>query len=231
MNIKLWTLSLVLCAILLAPGAQASDENYYDRYQLHASVQSDVENDQLTVQLTAIHQAQNSSDVAQKINQDMAWALKQANQVDGIDIKTQQYNVHPNYNQKKIIGWTGRQILQLQSLDVEKVSKLLKTLQQKLQVTSMSYSPSFDARNSAIDKLISQALTAYRKRAELIVQQMGKESYRVVQLNIDSGHHRPPSPQSLRMEVAAMDSSTTAPTLVSGSSEISVTVSGSIELQ
>ncbi len=225
--------SLVLCGglSLISANLQADDGINYDRYRLQASAQAEVENDQVTVHLTATHQAENSADVSNKINQDMNWAINLAKKIEGVDAKTQQYNIHPNYKKQKITAWTGRQVLQLTSTDTKKIGDLLKTLQERLPVTNMRYSPSFEAKNKAVNGLISKALEAYRHRANLITQSMGKSNYKVIELNIDTGQQGGGHVLYSAMPMVESARSMEAPALNSGTSDTKVTVSGFIELQ
>jgi predicted secreted protein len=78
------------------------------------------------------------------------------------------------------------------------------------------------------DELITQALDAFKQRAELVRKQLSAKSYRIVDIAINGGGPQP-MPQMRGYSMAKADIA--APALEAGSSSVSVNVSGVIELE
>ena len=78
------------------------------------------------------------------------------------------------------------------------------------------------------DDLIAQALDAFRLRAELVRKQLAAKGYRIVDAAINTGGAGPVP----MLRAAVMEAASVAPPAVeAGTSILSVTVSGLVELQ
>ena len=161
-------------------------EPTYDRISLSASAEREVENDVLVAVLFAEHQAQRQQVVSQAVNTAIRWALDKSKATDEIKVQTMQYNTSPLYDKKIIMGWRARQSIRLESKDAEKLSDLIGELQKRLSIGSVNYAVSTASRDLAEEALTSEALAQYRRRAELVTHDLGRKTYRIVQLNINS---------------------------------------------
>ena len=109
------------------------------------------------------------------------------------------------------------------------MSELIGELQERLSIESVSYTVSKAARDLVEESLISEALALYRRRAELVAQEFGRKSYRIVELNINAAGARPaqfayPTRGIATQEMAA------APAIEAGVQTVTVNVSGNIEI-
>jgi predicted secreted protein len=88
-----------------------------------------------------------------------------------------------------------------------------------------------DIRRQAAERaLITQALDAFKDRAELIAKQLGRSDYRIVRLDVTTGDGIV-QPQFRAAPTMAMEAAVAPPTLEAGSQRVNVTVAGTIELQ
>ena len=85
------------------------------------------------------------------------------------------------------------------------------------------------SREKIENELIAQALEAFKQRAELVRETLGAESYRIVNLDINSGGNVP-APVPMRA-MSAMSEATAPPSLEPGTSTVTVTVDGTLELR
>ena len=77
--------------------------------------------------------------------------------------------------------------------------------------------------------MIAQALDAFKQRAELVRRQLAAKGYRIVDVSINAGGTQP---IPIMMRAAAMEAaSVTPPALEAGTSTLTVSVGGIIELQ
>jgi predicted secreted protein len=109
------------------------------------------------------------------------------------------------------------------------LSELIGELQERLSIQSVNYMVSKAARDLVEESLISEALALYRRRAELVAQELGRKSYRIVELNINAQGARPPQ-IAYATRGLATESLAAAPAIEAGAQTVTVNVSGNIEI-
>jgi predicted secreted protein len=198
----------------------------FDVVTLQAEASREVENDQLVAVLAAEVNGSNPAELAETVNRRMAEALKLASGTPGVKLRSGNYQTTPRYKDQRIDSWTASQELRLESADFAAASRLIGRLQQTLVVRGMSVRLSPEARRSAEDALIGEAIAAFQARAELARNAMKAAGYRVRELNIATSGGGAPRPMMAEMSARA------APVAVeAGVSQVSVTVSGGIQLK
>ena len=219
---------LIFCAYPEA-GAQGSSLTY-DRVNFSVNVQREIENDLLIVSLYTEEEAFQQSQVAERINATMQWVLDITDEERSVQMQTTGYNIYPvNDRNNRLTGWRGRQGIRLQSTDVEILTRLIGALQQKLAIESMTYGISKALRSTAEESLITEAITQFQERAELINSQMGRTGYRVVAMNINTQPNRP-SPLQYQSRALAMEADIAAPVVELGQQTVVVSITATIEL-
>ena len=98
---------------------------------------------------------------------------------------------------------------------------------------SMHFEPRQQTRREIEDRLISEALEAFRQRAELVRNSMQAEKFRVISLNINTNDYAGPvyRDQVMTMSTRAATPSVAAPAVDAGTSRVQVSVHGEIQLQ
>jgi predicted secreted protein len=221
---------LLLIALSAFAAVQAHEpQTVYDRISLSVDAQIEVENDLLVAVLYTEHQGQRQTEVAERVNDAMGWALGKAKTAGDLKVQTLQYTTSPVYRNKVISGWRARQSLRLESRDTSALSEMIGALQERLSVQSIRYSISKTALSGAEDGLISQALTHFKQRARQVTQEMGRDGYRVVQINISTSGQRPP-PVAYNARLQMAEAQAAPPALEAGVQTVTVNVSGTIEL-
>ncbi|HEX7025639.1 MAG TPA: SIMPL domain-containing protein [Gammaproteobacteria bacterium] len=221
-------------AFLLLPFACSAGENeqLFDVFSIQAQAQAEVDNDEMQVILAAEHQNRNPVQLADSINRDMQWALNQVKKAPVLQARTLSYASFPVYEEQKIVAWQAVQQLELKSTDVSALNDMVGKLQTRLQVKHMSFRPTPATRKAAENKLIDQALDAFKARAELVRKNMNAKGYRVVQVDIHAGDQFQPIPLVERADMAMFSKArVAAPAVEAGTSTATVTVNGSIQLQ
>jgi predicted secreted protein len=196
-----------------------------DVVSLQAEASREVENDQLVAVLAAEAHGANPAELAETVNRSMAEALKTARAVPAIQLRTGNYQTFPRYKGQRIDGWTAAQELRLESADFTAAARLIGQLQQSLVVRSMTVRLSPEARRAAEDALMSEAIAAFHARADLARKAMKAGSYRVRNIAIGTSGAR-------IAELSARAMVSQAPVAVEGGvSQVTVTISGSIQLR
>lgn len=197
-----------------------------DVVNLQAEASREVENDQLVAVLAAEAQGASPAELADTVNRKMADALKAAREVPGVKLRAGNYQTFPRPGKDgRIEGWQASEELRLESADFAAAAKLIGRLQQSLNVRSMSLRLAPDTRRAAEDALIGEAVAAFEARAELARKAMKAKGYRIREISIGTAGG---APRPLQYEIAAARAAPVA--LEGGVSQVTVTVSGSIQL-
>jgi predicted secreted protein len=223
----------VVLALLLAgppPAARADADTHYNRIQLQAQQTESVSNDVMHVTLSTFGEARDPAELATRVNDDMQWALGVAKRYAGVTVGTGSYQTYPVYEENELKRWRAQQNLELEGKDSRRVGQLVGELQARLQVKSMSFSVSNEKRITVENRLIGQALEAFKTRAGIIGNNLHSTGYRIVDLSIGTSSPRPPVPYPVGVRAASMTAAESRPGVQAGESEIAVTVSGTIEL-
>lgn len=226
-------LRLVLACLgllLLSLSVQAHDEEIlFNKVNLEAEARREVPNDEMTVLLTVEEQGGKPAELAERVNSDMAWALERAKEDPAIEAETHGYSTYPLYKNGTITGWRVRQELQLKSQEFSKLTELLGRLQERLQIMRMGFNPSPETREKHQNELISEAMERFRNRVKIIQQQMEGRDYRIVNLNVNTSGFGFPRPLMAAELSRAKADTASAPAVEGGKSEVTVTVSGSVQ--
>lgn len=169
-----------------------------------------------------------ASDVAQQVKKQLAEGLRLARAATLVKTNTGSTNTYPNYGRNgKIDGWRMRSEIVLESTDAAALSELVGQLQGKgFGVASLTLLPQPETRKKVEAEAILDALDAFRSRAKLTADALGKP-YRIVRLSV-STNGRQIAPM-LRAGGFAAEASMAMP-VENGDTQINASVSGQIEL-
>lgn len=217
---------LLLALLLWGLQATAAEEPRYQQVHFQVERNQQVGNDQMQVWLSAQAEGNDPAGLARTINETMEWALARGAGREGMRLKTGNYRTQALRDKDRLRGWQVSQDLHIEGTDSPAISTLVGELQERLQVRSMGFSVSNEARREAEEQLMEAALRAFQERAAHIRRIMGAKDHRLVSASIQTGGHFPGP--VLRAQTASMEMA--APAVQAGESEVRVTVAGSIEL-
>ena len=229
MNMKMFLkLNILLILFHMSMLSYAHDEEtLFNVVHLQAASEQEIPNDQMTTVLVAEHEGRDAAEIANMVNRDMEWALGLIKQKADVDSKTTNYQTFPVYNKQQIIAWRASQSVEIRSRNIEELSKLVGTLQDKLQVRQMYFSPTDETRKQFENKLIEEALEEFKSRVLIIKKHMDNMDHRIINISVNTGGVRPPVIYAdTRMKTMAMEA---APAVEAGTSKLTVTVSGSVQ--
>ena len=226
-------LTLTLGAFASLP-ALAEGVNY-NQVSLRAEASQEVPRDLMIVTLYTEAQNSDSAKLAAEITTTMNNALNQTKQVKEVTLRQGSRNSFPIYDNKtqKITGWRERAELRLESTDFAALSKLTGELMQTLKMGNMQFTVANATRKTSEDALLKDAVNAFKARAQLASDALGGKGYKIVSLNLNSnGYPQPYMRGAMMMKAAApaMDSAPT-PEIEAGTSEVSMSADGVIEIQ
>ena len=230
--LRLVALALPLSALGLGTTAAAAEDAPDRRVGFSVERSREVANDWVTAVLSVSHDDPKPAAVAARINHDMGWAMELAKARSAIRTRSGGYSTFPVHAPRsgEVRNWRGVQEIVLESGDVEAVTALVGELQQRLQLQSLAFSVSPERRRTVEAELVAEALGAFQERAELVRKSFGAAGYRLVEVQVGTGGG-PPPPVRPMLRTMAADAEMAPPAVEGGTSEITVSASGAIELK
>ncbi|MGC5702403.1 SIMPL domain-containing protein [Pseudomonas sp. NFXW11] len=213
--------------------ALAADELHYNQVSLRAEASQEVARDLMIVTLYSEAQDSDPAKLAAQITTTMNKALGQARQVKDVTLRQGSRNSYPIYDSKgqKITGWRERAELRLESADFAALSKLTGELLGDLKMGGMDFAIAEPTRKASEDALLKDAIKAFQARAQLATEALGGKGYKIVSLNFNSnGYPQPYMRAPMMMKAGSMDSAPVTPEVEAGTSQVSMTADGAIEV-
>jgi predicted secreted protein len=223
-------LPLVLFA-LPAPAQPAPDSPRYNTVDLQADAQREVGNDTLNAVLFIELNEADAAKLGDTLNRTTTEALAAAKDFKSVRVRTGNNQTYPVYDRaQRITGWRGRAELRLESKDFQAAAALIGRLQSRMQLGQIGFSVSPEVRKAAEDEIIGEAIKAFGARAEIVRAALGGRGYKIRRLAVNTGGGFVPRALMARAGVAAAEA-VAAPPLEGGVSQITVSVSGTIEVE
>jgi predicted secreted protein len=171
----------------------------------------------------------NPAELAKRVNATITAALETAKAYEKVKTRSGNTHTYPtNSKEGRISGWRIRSELLLESRAMLDLSELLGKLQEgTLVIGQIVLLPAPETEKKAEDEATLEAIAAFEAKAKLIADAL-KKTYRIRQMNIRSAGQPPVVPMMRAATMAAMEAAP-AP-IEAGESQVSVTVSGQIEL-
>lgn len=225
MNALRQTCLALLTGMLLCTAAGAGTT-----VDLTAEASRPAANDMVRATVFAEASGSNPAELARRVNQDIAEGLKVIKARPGVSVKSGSQSTFPVYGQnQKIESWRVHSELILESRDAAAVSELLGQLQQKrLAVSGVSQLPTPETRRKVEDEATRDAIAAFRQRAAVVAEVLGKP-YKIRHLSIQQSGQMPPMPIMRASRAMAADAAPPLP-MEAGESLVTTTVSGQVEL-
>jgi len=228
------SLSLSMSISITGAYAQASQSlaERYNTVELQADALREVANDTLTATLYVEATDASAAQVASTLNRTLNEALRLAGDVKAVRARSGNNQTYPVYDRaQKLTGWRGRAEIRLESRDFQAMAALIGRLQSSLQLGSMQFSVSAEARKAAENELVTEAIAAFRARADIVRQALSGKSYRLRRLAINTGGFVPPRPIMARALASSQAAEVVAPQFEGGMSQVTVTASGTVEIE
>lgn len=227
---------LALGALAMAPSANAQTATPPSNVvQLQASGSVDVPQDWLTVRLNTTREAPDAATVQNQLKQATEAALASLRtqvRPGEFEVRTGSFGVYPRYaSAGKIAGWHGSAEVIIEGRDIERISTAAGKVP-GLTVGQMGFSLSREARRKMESQVQAMAIDRFKARAAEIAQGFGFTGYQLREVSVSAADEpvRPMYARPMAMEAKAAMSDAPIP-VEAGTSTVSVTVSGSVQLR
>jgi predicted secreted protein len=221
---------LFLLVGLLTATAHAEPLNY-NVISLDAEARREMANDLMRASLFAEMNDADAAKLANNINNKMHEAKKLAGAYPGIRFSAGDNQTYPVYDQKnRMTGWRSRAEVRLECRDFRQCSELIGKLQSVLQLGSWEFTIADETRQRVESELTSEAIAAFRGKAEVVARAFKSKNYRIVNMALNS--RMPYAPRMAYAKAGVMAAAEAAPPMADGGTgSVMVTVNGSIQVQ
>ena len=213
--------------------AQTSQQPFFNVVTLEASATAEVPTDTLTITLFTEEQGADPTDLAARVNTRLEQALAKAKSETAVQSHSGNYQTNPLYDRaNQVTGWRIRAELTLESRDFKAAGALASRLQPAMKLSSMTFSLSRAAREKAEAALLTEALTKYQAKAQVIAKTLGFPGYTLSQVGVRSDFPIVQPVAYRGVAMAAMADAAPAPAIPAegGKNAVTVTVTGSVVL-
>lgn len=223
-----------LCLALAAQPSQAQQPAAVaNQLSLQATATAEVDNDVLVIGFSTQREGADAAAVQLQLTQALEAALAEARKAarpGQVDISTGNFSVQPRYTGKdEPMKWQGMVELRAEGKDFEALAQLVGRIR-TLSVAQVGYRLSREAREKVEAEVSTQAIARFRSQAEAHAKAFGFGSVtlRAVEVNTNASS----GPPMMRMRAAGADMAMAAAPLPvqAGTSEVNVTVSGSVQM-
>lgn len=157
---------------------------------LEASASQRVPNDEMRVQLVKESSGKNLETLNTQVIEAINAALDKAKGNPGVRAWASGINTSPEWTQNgKRDGWQVRGNLTLEGTDTAAVARLAGQLASSLQLDGVTYQLSTPRRRAEENRLIKEAVDAFRARAAATAEAFGYKSYETKQIKLGTSHH------------------------------------------
>jgi len=226
---RLLHLAVAVFPILVISETVQADElanRTHARIQFDARADQIVENDAMRATLFVEVDDSSPSAASSRVTRAANDALRQLRRYKDLQVRTGAYRSYPTSDKGIITGWRARSELIIESEQPARVSTAIASVSDTMQLSSVAFFVSPKLRDEVETVLVDQAITAFLKKAQRIAESFGATQFQVSEATvINEGGASPPQPM---MRAMAADAAAIAPEFGSGTTRLSVTVSGAI---
>ena len=227
------TLFVVLAAALLPLGGRAQAlPPASQRVNLSASASVQVPQDWMTLSLSVVRDGTEAHTVQTQINTALEAALQIARREARpglMEVRSGQFGLNPRYGRdNKLSGWQGSAELMLEGKDFVRITETAGRLPM-LTVASINFGLTPEQFQAAQAKAQTQAIASFRSQAIEVAKGFGFTDYTLGEVHIGA---QTPSPMPHQRMLASVSMAQEAPIAAqAGASNVTVTVSGSVQLK
>jgi predicted secreted protein len=224
-----------LCLALVAPIAWAADPPAPQGVvSLSSSASVEITRDLLSVSFSTTREGTDATSVQTQLKQALDAALAEAKRVAHpglLDVQTGNFSLSPRYTSKGAInGWQGSAELLIEGRDMQAIGQLSGRIT-TLTISRVGYNLSRELREKSEAEVSAQAIARFRAKAADYAKQFGYAGFTIREVNVNTNEPAPGRPIPMMMKaMAASPSSEEALPVEPGKGEVTVSVSGTVQM-
>ena len=227
-------LAAALCCLSALPAQAQIPAPVANQLSLSASASAEVANDLLSITFATQREGTDPAAVQSQLAKALDSALAEARKAarpGQVDISTGNFSVQPRYMPKgEAAKWQGTAELRAEGRDVEALTQLVSRIQ-TLSVAQVSWGLSRETREKVQAEVSAAAIARFMRQAEVHAKAFGFGSVTLRAVEVSSNDGAVPMPR-FRAAAAEMAVASAPPLPVAaGKAEVSVTVSGSVQMK
>lgn len=202
--------------------------------QLQANGTVEVQQDLLVLTLGTVKEGKDAAAVQTQLKQALDAALQEARQsaeAQKMEVRTGSFSLSPRYGDKQqITGWQGRAELVLEGLDFPRITAAAARVT-SMTISRIAFDLSREQRAAVEQDAQKLAIAQFKRQAEQLSKEFGFSGYGLREVSVNSSSSAPgPMPRMASMK-ASFGTSDAAVPVEAGKAEVTVTVSGSIQMK
>lgn len=197
--------------------------------QLDSMARAEVSNDEMIVVLAMERKGMEIGSLNAQVLSRLNEAIADAKKTPKVRARLGGVSTQPDWSSGKQSGWQVRGEVVLESADMEALSKLSANLAKTLQLSSVQFRLSSARKAEEEGKLLHEAVGRFREKAASAAKAFGFADYTLRDMSLLHQDGMPPPHPMMSARIASAESAQ-VPT-EGGRSEISVRVSGTVELK
>ena len=203
--------------------------------QLSASGTVEVQQDLLVLALSTSKEGADAASTQAQLKQALDAALAEAKrnaQPGQLDVRTGPFGLFPRYGKDgKINGWQGRAELVLEGRDFARITATAGKIQ-TLAISQVAFGLSREARAKVESEAQTQAIEQFKARAAELAKGFGFANYSLREVAVNSNEMSPgPRPRMMAAEAKVASFSDSAVPVEAGKAQVTVNVSGSVQMR
>lgn len=202
------------------------------RLNLDAAAWREVVQDRVVATLYAESESPEPAAGQTQVSRLLAPVLERLKGMADVEVQSAGYRTDPVWQQSRVVGWRTRGALQITGRPSESFNALVGELATTLNVQSVAYLLSREARLAVEQELIGQAVQAFHAKADAAARALGFRGYEVREVSIAGSGPIGPEPVPRAMMMARAGGADEAAPLpgAEGRTTVTTTVSGSVTL-
>lgn len=227
---------LMLTSLASTAFAQVPAEPLRNVVQLSAVGSVEVDQDWLQLTLSSSREGSEAAAVQRQLQQVVERAmtsLRSQAKAQDMQVRTGSFGVYPRHGSDgKIKGWQGSAEVVLEGKDFARITQAA-AQQEGMAIANMGFGLSKEGRAQVQEQAQAQAIEQFKSRASQLAQLLGFSSYTLREVSVSSQDSYPVvrMQRSNMMAASAKMESADAVAVEAGKDQVTVNVSGSVQLQ
>jgi predicted secreted protein len=201
---------------------------------LSATASVEVAKDLLSVTFSTTRDGSDANAVQAQLKQALDAALaeaKKAARPGQVDVQTGTFSLYPRYAAKGgINGWQGTAEVIVEGRDMPAIGQLVGRIA-TMTVARVGYRLSREANQKVEAEVAAEAIARYRAKAADYAKQFGFAGFAIREVNVTTSEPQQGPVPMMRMQAAAVSSSSEALAVEPGKASVSATVNGTVQMK